>query len=151
MIFALRQLLCTICCFQEALICLHADAGMESLTKVDEPPNTVAVRSNCSAHTILSLKCRTREKLEESSEITLPDLRITPECSFCPAPHLLVVQTECKPSNTKIATSFSNNKLALMTSGRYVINSTVGSTLYCPANINNVPFLGHKECAMWQI
>ena len=138
-------------CFKEELICLHSDAGMESLTKVDEPPTQQYFRRNCSAHTILSLKCRTREKLEESSEITLSDLRITPECSSCLAPLYFLVQTECKPKNTKKLTSFSNNKLPLMTSGRYVIHSTLGSTLYCPAYINNVPFLGHKVCTMWQI
>jgi len=36
--FALRQLLCTNCRFKEALIRRDSDAGVESLTKADEPP-----------------------------------------------------------------------------------------------------------------
>ena len=136
--------MCTICCFKKALICRHSDAGIESLTKVVEPPNTVAVRNNCSAHTILSLKCRTCEKLEESSEITLPDLRFTPECSYCTAPHLLLVQTECKPNNNKQVTCFPNKKLPLMTSERFVNHSKVASALYCPTYTKQFPLLGHK-------
>jgi len=136
--------LCTIRCFKEALICRHSDAGIESLTKVVEPPNTVAVRNNCSAHTILSLKCRTREKLEESSEITLPDLRFAHECSYCPAPHLNLFQTGCKPNKNKQVICFTNNKLPLMTSDRYVIHSKVVSTLCRSAYTNYTPLLGHK-------
>ena len=137
--------MCKIGCIKEVLICHHSDAGMESLTKADEPPITVAVRSNFSAHTFLSLKCRTREKLEERSEVTLPDLRFAHECSYCTAPHLLLLHNGCKPyKRNKHTTCFSNNKLLLMTSGRYVIHITVFSTLYCPAYVNNVPLLDHK-------
>ena len=79
-------------------------------------PSTVSVRRNYIAHTILSLKCRKREKLEESSIKTPPDLRFTPECSSCPATHLLLVHIGFKPNYKKLVTFFPKNKRPLMTS-----------------------------------
>ena len=132
--------------YMSSFICRNGVTNKSWLT-----PSTVAARCNCSAHTVLSLRCRTCEKLEESSEITLPDLRITPERSSCPAPHLLLVQNGCKPNNNKHVTCFPNNKLPFMKPGRYVIHSKVSSTPCSPTYINNVHILGHKYCTMWQI